>query len=102
MKLVRRSTPFVAALVFAAAPALAQTGSPPTSLSQSLQGDAKAAYDSGELLVANGDYVVQMELTLSKASSPVSHISEERRVTLQGGTTSIDLSQAILRRSDVE
>jgi hypothetical protein len=57
MKFVRRSTPFVAALVFAAAPVLAQTGSPPTSLSQSLQGDAKAAYDSGELLVANGDYV---------------------------------------------
>ncbi len=45
-----------AALLCIATPALAQTGGPLTPLTQSLQGDAKAAYDSGELLVQNGDF----------------------------------------------
>jgi hypothetical protein len=57
MKFIRRCAPILIALVLVTMPALAQTGSPPTSLSQSLEGDAKAAYDSGELLVANGDFV---------------------------------------------
>ncbi len=57
MKFTRLRATILTILVLVAAPALAQTGSPPTSLSQSLQGDAKAAYDSGELLVANGDFV---------------------------------------------
>jgi len=46
----------VAALLLVSSPAFAQTGSSTTSLAQSLQGDAKEAYDSGELLVANGDF----------------------------------------------
>lgn len=56
MKFIRHSAPIVAALVLVSSPARAQTGSATTSLAQSLQGDAKEAYDSGELLVANGDF----------------------------------------------
>jgi len=46
----------VIAFASIAGPARAQTGAPTTSLSQSLQGEAKEAYDSGELLVNNGDF----------------------------------------------
>jgi hypothetical protein len=56
MKFIRRRAPIVVALVLISVPVHAQTGSSTTSLAQSLQGDAKEAYDSGELLVANGDF----------------------------------------------
>jgi hypothetical protein len=58
MRLMKSTRCPVLVVAFAsiAIPARAQTGAPPTSLSQSLQGEAKAAYDSGELLVNNGDF----------------------------------------------
>jgi PEGA domain len=56
MKSIRRRALLVIAFASIATPARAQTGPPPTSLSQSLQGEAKEAYDSGNLLVSNGDF----------------------------------------------
>jgi hypothetical protein len=63
---------------------------------------------SHEPRLANGDYIVQMELTLSPSSHdpspglPRSHVTLERHVRLEGGTTSIDLSQALLKGSESE
>lgn len=56
MKLTRYSALLVIALGSIATPARAQTGALPTPLSQSLQGEAKDAYDSAEILVTSGDY----------------------------------------------
>jgi hypothetical protein len=56
MKPICRPMLLVIPFASIAATAGAQKGAPPTSLSQSLQGNAKEAYDSGELLVNNGDF----------------------------------------------
>jgi hypothetical protein len=54
---------------------------------------------SHEPRLANGDYVVQMEFDLSTASPQVAqgHVTVDRPVTLLGGTTSLDVSRALLR-----
>ncbi len=75
---------------------------------------------SHEPKLANGDYLVQMEFGLSPASSgsalpdatPVSlgdtpkppgpAVTVERNVTLSGGSTSIDVSRALLARTEEE
>jgi hypothetical protein len=60
---------------------------------------------SHEPRLANGDYVVQMEFGLATAPSvsvappSVARVSVDRSVTLQGGTTSIDVSRSLLRAS---
>jgi hypothetical protein len=65
---------------------------------------------SHEPKLANGDYLVQMEFGLSPASSgsalpdatPRPAVTVERYVTLSGGSTSIDVSRALLARPSEE
>jgi hypothetical protein len=51
---------------------------------------------SHEPRLANGEYVVEMEFVLAAGH----RVNVERRVTLQGGSTSIDVSRAILHPED--
>jgi hypothetical protein len=51
---------------------------------------------SHEPRLATGEYVVEMEFVLASDH----RVSVERRVTLQGGSTSIDVSRAILHPED--
>jgi hypothetical protein len=51
---------------------------------------------SHEPRLANGEYVVQMEFVLSEGR----RLNVERRVMLQGGSTSMDVSRAILHPED--
>ena len=65
---------------------------------------------SHEPRLANGDNVVQMELALSHSAAPRTdggvgsdkpvRLTVERSVSLQGGTTSMDVSPELLRASE--